>query len=464
MFRDMIDFIIGHGSVVVAVLAALLFAYSVVRPQAFDRIRSRLGVAGDTLNLTKLLLEALEKVPQAICIFGGDKRLLVCNKRYATLHGLTERLVRPGTSLQDIFEHRITIGKYPGSDPQKFIKDRLASVSENRPTQAVIKQNDGSVLQTARAPMSNGGWVATDEDVTERYLVEQQTVAFAEQQKYRAVVDEAINAFRVSVDSPLGALGQNAAALRSTATTLSATSTQTSQRTAAAVNSSRQASESVGVAATAAEQLLFSIADMNKQLRSAEELVRVAVGDAQMMNEEIGGLASAARQIGNVVSVIRQIASQTNLLALNATIEAARSGEAGKGFGVVASEVKALAVQTARATEEIGEQITTVQSSTARAVDSIHRNTERLQEISNYTSAITKGIEQQTAATEEIARSMGGAAAETRAIDGILIEVDGGATETRGSASSVLIASKSVETAAGELRQHVESFLGKVAI
>lgn len=146
------------------------------------------------------------------------------------------------------------------------------------------------------------------------------------------------------------------------------------------------------------------------------------------------------------------------MLALNATIEAARSGEAGKGFAVVASEVKAPSVQTAKATEKIVQKITAVQSSTARAGELIHRNTERLQEINHYTSAITKGIEQQTSAIEEIARIMGGAAAETQAIDKVLVEVNDGTVDTHGSAGNVPTASKSVETAANELRKHVESF------
>jgi methyl-accepting chemotaxis protein len=464
MVNTVIDFAASNGLIVGAGMALICLVLAVVYPQVFGPVRRWFGISGDGSVHTQLLLEAFEKMPQAVCIFDGDQRLIAANKRYAVMHGLPDHLARPGTTLRQIFEYRVTLGKYPGSDPQKFIEERLASVSENKISQTVIKQNDGSVLQASRVPMTHGGWVATDEDVTERYQAEQQSVAFAEQQKYRAVIDDAITSFRGSVDGLLSALGQNATALRSTATVLIATSTQTSQRTAAAVQSSHEASASVGVAAAAAEQLLAAIGEMNGQLRAAEELVRVAAHDAHVMNEEIGSLSSSAQEIGNVVEVIRQIAKQTNLLALNATIEAARSGEAGKGFAVVASEVKALAIQTAKATEKIVQQITTVQSAMARAVGSIHRNTERLQEISHHTSAITKGIEQQTVATEEIARSMGGAAGETKAIDEVLVEVDSGATETHGSASSVLVASKSVETAADELRQHVEGFLRKVAV
>jgi methyl-accepting chemotaxis protein len=464
MFKTMMDFVANNGSTIIAALAITFLVLSILTPQAFERVRYWVGISHSGSNHTQLLLEALGKIPQAVCIYDRNQRLVACNKRYAELHGLPDRLSRPGTTLREIFEHRVSIGKYPGTDPQKYIEERTASVSENKPYQGVIHQNDGRVIQVARAPMSGGGWVATDEDVTDRYRAEKERVAIAEQQKYRAAVDEAITSFRGSVEGLLSALGQNAANLRSTATTLTVSSTQTSQRTAAAVQSSHEASASVGVAAGAAEELLTSIADMNKQLRAAEKLVRVAVNDARTMNEEIGSLSNSTQEIGHVVEIIRQIAKQTNLLALNATIEAARSGEAGKGFAVVASEVKALAVQTAKATEKIVQKIMTVQSSTARAVESIHRNTERLQEISHHTSAITKGIEQQTSATEEIARSMGGAAAETQAIDKVLVEVNDGTAETHGSAGSVLTASKSVETAANELRKHVESFLNKVAV
>jgi methyl-accepting chemotaxis protein len=460
----MINSAAGSAAFLVAALAIVFLIIVVLSPRALERIRNLAGVTRGDLTQTQLLREALQNMPQAVCVFDRNQRLVACNKRYAELHALPDRLSQPGVTLREIFEHRVSVGKFPGTDPKKYIEERLASVSENKPYQGVINQNDGRVLQVARAPMAGGGWVATDEDVTDRYLEEKERSAFTERQKYRASVDEAIISFRDSVDVLLNALGENAATLHSTATVLTASSAQTSQRTAAAVQSSHETSASVSVAADAAGQLSVSIGDMNRQLQAAEELVQVAAADAHTMNEEIGKLSSDAREISDVVELIRQIAKQTNLLALNATIEAARSGEAGKGFAVVASEVKALAVQTAKATEKIVKKITTVQFSMTRAVDSIHRNTERLQEINDHTSAITKSIEEQSAATEEIARSMGGAATETRTIDDILIEVNGGTNETQNSANRVLAASKSVEAATIELRQHVEGFLRKVAV
>src|SRR5215211_5235129 len=109
-----------------------------------------------------------------------------------------------------------------------------------------------------------------------------------------------------------------------------------------------------------ADELLRSITEIARQLEQTTGLVRVAVTEAQTTNNEIAGLAHAAQKIGDVVKLIQDIAGQTNLLALNATIEAARAGESGKGFAVVAAEVKSLAVQTAKATEEIGAQISAV--------------------------------------------------------------------------------------------------------
>jgi methyl-accepting chemotaxis protein len=397
-------------------------------------------------------------------VFDGDERLIVCNKRYAELHGLTSAQTKPGTTLRQLFEYRVAAGKFPGDDPEKYIQERLASVRKNKSGTALLALQDGTFVQTIRRAMSGGGWVSTDEDVTELHRAETQKAALAEQEKRRIAVDDAIRTFRETVESLLTSVGRNVAGLRGTATTLSASSTQTSQRAAGAANSSQQVSASVNVAATAVEEMFKSIGEISSQVQAAAELVTVAVNDADSMNKEIASLAEAAQEIGEIVSVIRRIAGQTNLLALNATIEAARAGEKGKGFAVVASEVKTLSVQTAKATEQIVDQIGAVQLSTSRAVEFIRRNTERMQEISSRTAAVATSVEQQNAATSEIAHSVAGAASETNAIVNVLNEVNEGAEDTRGSARELLATSESVETTAAALREHVEKFLGKVAV
>jgi methyl-accepting chemotaxis protein len=146
-----------------------------------------------------------------------------------------------------------------------------------------------------------------------------------------------------------------------------------------------------------------------------------------------------------------------------ATIEAARAGESGRGFAVVASEVKSLAVQTAKATEQIAAQISAVQASTAGAVEAIRRNTEHMEEINRYTSAIAAAVEQQSAATGEISKNVANAEAATRVVVSVFQEVTAAASTTTNSADTVPTSSQAVEAAVASLRGNVEDFLVKVA-
>ncbi len=213
------------------------------------------------------------------------------------------------------------------------------------------------------------------------------------------MVDDAIVWFRSSVEGVLKTVTDSVAAMKSTASVLSATSNETTAYTAGAVRTSNDAFVGVETAATAADELSKSIAEINRQLGSAREVVSAAAEEAQSTNGVIGGLAQAAQKIDDVVKLIQNVAGQTNLLALNATIEAARAGAAGKGFAVVASEVKALAVQTAKATDDIAAQIAAVQTATQSAVRAIGSISDRMEEIRQFTSAIATSVEQQNAAT-----------------------------------------------------------------
>lgn len=200
--------------------------------------------------------------------------------------------------------------------------------------------------------------------------------------------------------------------------------------------------------AAASEQLAKSIDEISRQVANASEISAAAVNRARDTNDQVQGLADAATKIGDVVKLINDIASQTNLLALNATIEAARAGEAGKGFAVVANEVKSLANQTAKATEEIGSQIKSIQGATQGAVGAISAITEIINQISEISSAISAAVEQQGAATKEVTSNITG--------------VSQASSETGMAASETLGAAAELSKQAEKLSASVTDFLEEV--
>jgi methyl-accepting chemotaxis protein len=379
------------------------------------------------------------------------------------MYGLSADVIKPGVTLIDMIRHRFDKGSLQ-RDPAQYCNELMRSMAAGETVSFVTETPDGRSIAVVNRPIAGGGyWVGTHDDITERRLGERKSALLEEQEARRAVVDEAIVWFREGVERVLQTVGDSVAAMKSTATKLSATSNETTAHTAGAMDTSNDAVDSVDVAATAAHGLSKSIAEINHQLVRASDVVREAAVEAQSTNQDIAGLAQAAQKIDDVVKLIQSVAGQTNLLALNATIEAARAGTAGKGFAVVAAEVKALAVQTAKATDDIAAQIAAVQGSTRSAVRAIGSITTRMDEIQEFTGAIAAAVEQQHASTSEISNNVAAAATGAKSVASVLRRVTGAIADMHSSADTVLAASQAVEKAADSLRGSIDGFLRKVA-
>ena len=219
----------------------------------------------------------------------------------------------------------------------------------------------------------------------------------------------------------------------------------TAQSLAAAAEQTNQQSSTVS---SASEELAASVNEISRQITESTRVVGIAVTEAKKSEKMVTDLVTAAQKIGEVTQIINDIASQTNLLALNATIEAARAGEAGKGFAVVASEVKSLANQTAKATEEIAQQIKGIQDSSQTTAGAIREIGQIIAQVSEISTSISSAVEEQSAATKEVSVNING--------------VTQAAQETGHSSTSVLNTAQSLSQQAEKLEERVDRFLQSV--
>ncbi len=247
--------------------------------------------------------------------------------------------------------------------------------------------------------------------------------------------------------------------MEGSAASMQAAAEETNVQSSAVAAASEQASANVQTVAAATEELAGSIKEIGRQVTQSSEVTAKAVEEANRAKDLVRGLDEAAQKIGKVVALITDIAEQTNLLALNATIEAARAGEAGKGFAVVASEVKSLANQTAKATEEISNQISGVQGATKSSVTAIEAIFETIGQINQISTTIAAAIEEQTAATGEISRNVEQAAVGTKEVSTNIVGVTQAAGETGQVSLQVLEAAKSLNSQSESLRTEVDGFL-----
>jgi methyl-accepting chemotaxis protein len=296
-----------------------------------------------------------------------------------------------------------------------------------------------------------------------RLRVEQDQMTARTNGQRQAAAAKLAKAFDVKIGKLVHSLKVAAHEMEGTARSMSETAEEAGQVSMLATTFAERTSTNVREAAAATDKFAASAREIGSRVSTSASLVGKAVEDTRRTDKAVSVLSKRSERIEQVVKLISDIAAQTNLLALNATIESARAGAAGRGFGVVASEVKTLASQTAKATEEIASQVAQSQEATRDVVGAIEGVGSTIEQLHLIASAIAAAVEEQHAAAQEIARSVAEAANGAQEITNNISQVRQAAAQTGSASSRVLAAATALSQNSSELSSEVELFLASVA-
>lgn len=283
----------------------------------------------------------------------------------------------------------------------------------------------------------------------------------AEIQK-REAMNQLADSFDERTSGIINALGAAATEMNATAGQMTGASKNTSHAAQIVSAAATEADSNVQTVAAAAEELTASSSEIARQISSVAQKASRASQAAESTSREVNELNSLADSIGEVVGAIKDIADQTNLLALNATIEAARAGEAGKGFAVVADEVKKLAMETAQKTEEIDDRVVKIQRAIRSSVEAVARIIDDVKQIDEATTTVASAVEEQNAATSEIGRNVSEASTGTQQVAQNIVDVQRNAQETGDAAVTVQAAAEELAKISTDLQMQVASFLSEI--